>query len=1379
MPGSYGPRDQAVLEGPVHERQTQRDIYPMPPMPNSEIPAGRFSRKCRRRIGQRKHFEEEVNHTIDSLNILFGAAGKHLQHSWGAEYMVPNAAQSQVLEFVKSACRRVGKPPATSGSEALEELRVAEGYEDLPTSSPLGSFNPDLVSLPTAEMNPIPLSHLWGPGGRQEVEDFSHTQTLSTTEAEQRLLDSGVEKCYEDPQFRDPHKYAEFIKRLFTLKLVDMSLQPAVERVGIFFVKKKGGKLRMILDCRRSNCHFADPKPIKLATGEAMARIELEPDQQLYTASADLQNAFYTMEMPAALRPYFGLRKLRAGDLGITEVQGQAVKAEQWLHPRVAVIPMGWSHAMWWCQRVSERICTRAGLTEAERLKDGERAPSGNFFHIQYVDNLHVFGTDKQQVEQRFWKAVQALRQVGLTVHEIEFDESDMSALGWSIASSAVLSPTLKRLWRLRLGIRELLKRGSATGQQLERIVGHITFVSLCRRESLAALGEVYTFIRRHYRQRVRLWKSVRRELWLWDGIAPLIFVDMAKPWDNTLYSVDASNWGMGVVTSSCSKEEAQALGRHCERWRFKDEQASNPRFFVRAEDELLLQGRYIDQTGGADRTFKTADFSAVNRRWTVVGRHRWLRPDSMPVYEARATLFAIRHALRSVASFGKKYIVLTDSMTAAVAFDKGRAHSFKLRRVLQQTAALCLGSGTFFRCRWIPSEWNAADGPSRGKFVPSEPVREFTDDPPAAGDPSHLGTRKEEEVNTGEKKPPATSTWWGQTSRWKGRSRKAVDMGHRTEWSQCLSETNQEGAKAPSSTCPTATQYPQESFSEQCDPEPVRCPLSGVCSVDTESCFDPDTVAYIRPPFDGLSGASIPAGGGSQSGQLHHGCNHLSGARVERFGIPANGTAVHERMEEVMPAKISDAHPVRGHLFVGTPGMQEGPRRGCPGNDVDLFTLPEAKRGLFVEEPRHCQTSEEQAQGLQALCSGVAPAGGRGPFKDPAVGRDVEPGLGLPEILGPSIGAAPTARQEGPRRTGLFNQCGGCEQLHARPLGKSRVDALGTAPPVSAATWGRFARGGSQSARVDGHSGPRQMADPQVSQKLREGRQTTTAVRGTKRRHQKGKPLSSTTATKAVALPALSAIVRLVPCVFLEVFSGCGRLGRSVARHCGWPVLLWDIDYGDQYDLTVRTNQMRIVHWITSGVVRGGHLGTPCNSFSRARDRPGGPPRLRTDDKPLGLDGLRDVDAGKVRVGNTLMYFSCRILRLAMFWRIPFTLENPERSRLWLCPAVKSLLRRRGTSSVVVHFCAFGTSWKKPTRFFGVNVELDILQQYICKSSKRGLCAYSGKPHVALMGQTATGVWLTKVAEPYPLRLTHKLAQVFQNTELSWLANDFGKHLM
>ena len=1136
----------------------------------------------------------------------------------------------------------------------------------------------------------------------------------------------------------------------------------------------------MILDCRRSDCHFADPKPIKLATGEAMARIVLEPNQQLYTASADLQNAFYTMEMPSQLRPYLGLRRIRAGDLGISEVHGEAVKADQWLHPTVAVIPMGWSHAMWWCQRISERICTGAGLTDAERLRDGEKAPSGNFFHIQYVDNLHVFGTDKQQVEQRFWKAVRALRQVGLTVHEIEFDESDMSVLGWSIASNAVLSPTLKRLWRLRLGVRELIRRGSATGQQLERIVGHITFVSLCRQESLAALGEVYTFIQRHYQQRVPLWKSVRRELRLWDGIAPLIFVDMAKPWESTLYLVDASNWGMGVVTSSCSADEAQALGRHCERWRFKDEQASNPRYFVRAEDELLLQARQVDYEGGIDRTFRTAGFSAVNRKWTLfISGHRWLRPDSMPVYEARATLLAIRHALRSVGSFGKKYIVLTDSMTAAVAFDKGRAHSFKLRRVLQQTAALCLGSGTFFRCRWIPSEWNAADGPSRGKFTPSEPVRDFADDPPAAGGSSHLGQRQKEKDTACEEEPAATKAWWGSRGRWKGRSRETADMGHRVEWCQRLREAKQARQEAPSGEGITASQHPAKSLSEHRDPQQVRCTLDGVCSLDPEGCYDQDTVAFVRPPFDGLLGAPILTGGGPQQSQLYYSCSHLPSARPERFSVLANDPAVDEGLEKAVPAKVSYADSVRGHMSFGPHGLSARSLRSGPGDVVDLCAVPKTERGLLAAEQGHSQASEKQAQGLQAFCSGASPHGRGDSIQNPPVGRDAEFGPGIPEVFGPSIDTALAVGQEEPGRASIYNQCRGCEQLHAGAVARVGTEPAGAAPSVSAPARRSLTRGSAWPSRVDGHSSPRKVADLEVRQKLREGRPAATVVRSIVGKHKKGKPPSSSASSKASALPALSSFVKLTACVFLEIFSGCGRLGRSVARHCGWPVLLWDIDYGADYDLTVRANQMRIVHWITSGVVRGGHLGTPCNSFSRARDRPGGPPRLRSDEKPLGLDFLREVDATKVRVGNALMYFTCRILRLALFWRIPFTLENPERSRLWLCPAVRSLLKRRGTSSVVVHFCAFGTSWKKPTRFFGVHVELEILQHYYCKSSKRGICAYSGRPHVALMGQTKEGVWLTKIAEPYPQRLTQKLAQVFLNTELSWLANDFGKHLM
>ena len=65
----------------------------------------------------------------------------------------------------------------------------------------------------------------------------------------------------------------------------------------------------MILDCRRSDCHFADPKPIKLATGEAMARIVLQPNQQLYTASADLQNRLLHHGDALAAEALFGFEE--------------------------------------------------------------------------------------------------------------------------------------------------------------------------------------------------------------------------------------------------------------------------------------------------------------------------------------------------------------------------------------------------------------------------------------------------------------------------------------------------------------------------------------------------------------------------------------------------------------------------------------------------------------------------------------------------------------------------------------------------------------------------------------------------------------------------------------------------------------------------------------------------------------------------------------------------------------------------------------------------------------------------------------------------------------------------------------------------------------
>ena len=84
--------------------------------------------------------------------------------------------------------------------------------------------------------------------------------------------------------------------------------------------------------------------------------------------------------MPQELRQFFGLRSLTAGEAGVDEVDGIKVGPEHLVHPRIAVVPMGWSWAMYWCQHINERLCEEAGLTPEERLRDGEpvkRAHSG------------------------------------------------------------------------------------------------------------------------------------------------------------------------------------------------------------------------------------------------------------------------------------------------------------------------------------------------------------------------------------------------------------------------------------------------------------------------------------------------------------------------------------------------------------------------------------------------------------------------------------------------------------------------------------------------------------------------------------------------------------------------------------------------------------------------------------------------------------------------------------------------------------------------------------------------------------------------------------------------------------------------------------------
>jgi hypothetical protein len=273
-----------------------------------------------------------------------------------------------------------------------------------------------------------------------------------------------------------------------------------VESVGLFAVHKKGGKQRLIVDARRANRWFGDPTPVNLATGESLSELVRDDAEQLYVGHIDIVNAFYALELPEVLRKYFCLKPVSERELTGDVERVRSRVRDRVLYPRLKVVPMGWSHALYWCQVMHEDIMARAGFGPERRIMDKHVVPAmcteEPVVHLEYVDNFAAFDTAPERVQVAVEQARRALEKHGLPVHEEELCTPVTELLGWLVdGRQGRLAPTQKRVWRLRQAIAEVLTRKRCSGQQMQKLLGHCTFVGLVRRESLSCFNEVYRWI--------------------------------------------------------------------------------------------------------------------------------------------------------------------------------------------------------------------------------------------------------------------------------------------------------------------------------------------------------------------------------------------------------------------------------------------------------------------------------------------------------------------------------------------------------------------------------------------------------------------------------------------------------------------------------------------------------------------------------------------------------------------------------------------------------------------------------------------------------------------------------------------------------------------
>ncbi len=113
----------------------------------------------------------------------------------------------------------------------------------------------------------------------------------SDADAAHALETTGVATPYSDPAFRPPRLYAAFLLEAHARGLIEWEVN-LPSRVGVFFVYKKNGQLRLICDTRVCNEYFCDAPHVQLPTASALASIEAETGETLYFSAGDVQDFF-------------------------------------------------------------------------------------------------------------------------------------------------------------------------------------------------------------------------------------------------------------------------------------------------------------------------------------------------------------------------------------------------------------------------------------------------------------------------------------------------------------------------------------------------------------------------------------------------------------------------------------------------------------------------------------------------------------------------------------------------------------------------------------------------------------------------------------------------------------------------------------------------------------------------------------------------------------------------------------------------------------------------------------------------------------------------------------------------------------------------------
>ena len=1319
--------------------------------------------------------------------------------------------QRDAINNIMARVRQMGSPPeGASCSGALSALRAAgSSYcEPEPSVGEVVPMSISELSLPQGKTAGVELeSALTGPV-RDMVVDFEN-HMLQDSSAWTALEDEAAKvPPYNDKMLQDRDGYLIFIKHLFKCGVLDFT-SCCRGRVGAFTVSKKpkivdGKKIsrqRLVLDCRQINLLFKPPPLTELGSLAALKNIHLKSDQQLWTAGADIRDCFYAVNCVPGMMDFFCLSQ----DISFSEASWAtdgviSSKFESGrICPCIKVLPMGFNWSFYIIQAIHEQAVLQSlNIPRHSLVLEGHPPPQlvdDTCISMPYCDNVHTMALTSEVCQEGCDKISSHLRELGFELHEEESASLTFPTLGGLVDGSlGQIRPTHNRMWRISLAF-EYLTRSVVSPLLVQRLLGHAMTMLVLNRAGMSVFRRLYDFVDKAVGPR-RLNRDECNECWVFIGIIPMLIGDMRREWSDTITATDASPSGFGVCERCTTTGAAHELGKWSERWRFRrlPPEMWAPRKRATGKDVFTDLSTVVGDSEVWDDVLNythNEDFPEVDSAllqpgdWHTVKMGKWnFTDESITIKEGRALVIALRRLARTSRHRNKNHVFLIDNLSLCFATCKGRGHSFPLLRILQQVGSICLAANIGVFPRWIPSEWNVADGPSRGQILPGpfkKVCEQFETSTGGASDRGGQEANLEEHLTEFDESRQGSHQEQSFQERFKdcnlSRDGQEKDASSEKIYSQDASSGNGECRQVGPSEEVDCVGEKERISRDQSSISGLLREVQGLLLGERSKLAGvsrgrrSDTRRFPRYT---IPGRPKPRRRGED-----HCSSRISTDRPEEQisaeqactqGLAKN----HAGSQPLTTAKVS----FEGHRDGSTePGLPRhvSPLLGC------FRSLPSTRRSHRVKVQERGGPSEESRSSIPMGDGHHSGGGGIETGQDRDL-RQFTPDRSARASLVRHGFVTKSKRLQfkGRRVVGLFD---GSIQERVHQVGKQ--PRLGKPASISNEARGCYRGPHSEVPRPQRSESKGTLADRCQREEIRKGGESSTAPQQNDRVQHSFLPMvgteprsgfsggDTTSISNDVSRVDVLTLTRRPHKFALEIFAGSARLSQSVAK-AGITMFPIDISLFGSHNILLPSVERKIQNWMREGRITMIWFGMPCTTFSRARKNDGvGPGPLRTPEQLWGLSTLSRHDYAKLQDGNLLFHALIRFLQLCVSLCIPFVVENPLSSMLWMMPPLFPFFNNKLTTVVDLDYCAYGEQWKKPTRLLCYNINLSPMANRC--SGPFSKCCFTNQPHVALTGRNHENVFMTLVAQPYPWSFCASFAELLKH-HLENFRNAFGQ---